>query len=81
MGLFHKRNPKINSRFRELFDNGVNETESEFLDSMNEVVRMVEYDTEYTTNDKLKIYELMSQLCNCSSSDRHKFARKLKRIL
>ncbi len=82
MGLFGgNRDEAIRKRFEEIFEKGSTETESEFLDSLNEITTAVELSETYSTNRKLKIYELLSQLSNCSPKERHKYANKLMRAL
>ncbi len=79
--MFGKKDPAVAAKFDEIFQQGMNQTESEFLDSLNIIVRMVEVNDVYGTNAKLKIYERLTQLANCSPADRHKYARKLRRAL
>ena len=79
--MFGKRDKNVADKFDEIFQQGMNQTESEFLDSLNIIVRMVEVNDVYSTNAKLNIYERLTQLANCSPADRHKYARKLRRIL
>lgn len=81
MGLFQKSNEEIRSKFEEVFNKGSQETESEFLDSLNAITTLVELEDSYSTNRKLKIYELLSQISNCSPKERHKYAKRLLRIL
>ena len=82
MPLFHrKHNSTALKTFQEVFEAGKNETESEFLDSLNEVVRVIEVDKSFTTNEKLHIYELLSQRSNCSPQERQHYAKKLSKAL
>jgi hypothetical protein len=82
MGLFHTdHNPEIPAQFDAIINAGTTETESQFLDSLNEIVKMVEVEDSYGTNAKLKIYELLSQLANCSPSERSKYAGKIRKLL
>ena len=62
MGLFRKHDPKIAAQFAEIIEQGTNQSESEFLDSLNVITRIVETDDSYSTNQKLAIYELLSQI-------------------
>ncbi|MBR2825463.1 MAG: hypothetical protein IKE51_04300 [Solobacterium sp.] len=75
--LFGTKDEAIRKRFMEVFEQGSSVTESEFLDSLNEITTMVVKNETYSTNQKLKIYELLSQLSNCSPKERHKYAKKL----
>ena len=79
--LFGARDEEIRKRFMEVFEQGSSETESEFLDSLNEITTMVVKNETYSTNQKLKIYELLSQLSNCSPKERHKYANKIMNTL
>lgn len=79
--LFGARDEEIRKRFMEVFEQGSSETESEFLDSLNEITTMVVKNETYSTNQKLKIYELLSQLSNCSPKERHKYAKKIMNTL
>lgn len=82
MPLFHrKHNGTALKTFQQVFEAGKNETESEFLDSLNEIVRVIEVDKSFTTNEKLHIYELLSQLSNCAPQERERYARKLSKAL
>ncbi|MBP3892183.1 MAG: hypothetical protein J6D29_08410 [Solobacterium sp.] len=81
MGFFHRHNNGLAKKFEELFEKGVNETESEFLDSLNMITQAVEKDDTYRTNEKLAIYENLSKLSNCLPGDRQKYARKIVRLL
>ncbi|MCR5372266.1 MAG: hypothetical protein K6E41_02235 [Solobacterium sp.] len=79
--MFGGKDKNVADRFEEIFQQGMNQSESEFLDSLNIIVRMVEVNDAYSTGKKLKIYERLTLLANCSPSDRYKYAKKLKRIL
>ena len=83
MGLFSskKHNPQIVKEFEALMVKGASESENEFLDSLNKITTAIEYDDSYSTNDKLKIYELISQISNCAASQRTKYAAQLKKKL
>lgn len=81
MGLFKKHDGKIARAFQRIYEHGKESTESEFLDNLNLIIRAVETDDSYSTNEKLKIYELISQLSNCGPGERNKYALKLIRVL
>lgn len=81
MGLFRKHNNGIAAAFQKVMEHGRRETESEFLDSLNLIVNAVVEDESYTINEKLKIYELLSMIANCSPSQRARYARRLIRVL
>ena len=81
MGLFRRHNNGLAKQFEEIFAKGSNETESEFLDSLNVITEAVEKDDTYSTNEKLKIYETLSKLSNCLPQDRPKYAKRLTRYL
>lgn len=81
MGLFRKHDGSIAKRFDEIFSAGANQAESEFLDSLNEIVKMIEVDSSYSTNEKLKIYEYLSLMNNSSATDRPKIAKKIRKAL
>ncbi len=81
MGLFRKHDGSIAKRFDEIFAAGAKQAESEFLDSLNEIVKMIEVDSSYSTNEKLKIYELLSLMNNSSATDRPKIAKKIRKAL
>ena len=81
MGLFKKHDGSIAKRFDEIFEAGATQAESEFLDSLNEIIKMIEVDSSYSTNEKLRIYELLSLMNNSSSTSRHKIANKIRKAL
>jgi hypothetical protein len=81
MSLFHKHDGRIAQAFDEAFAQGRGESEREFIDSLNPIVVMVEEDAGYSTNEKLRIYELLSKMSNCTPEERPKYAKKLKRAL
>lgn len=82
MGLFSaKHDPRVVERFEQIIEEGKNLDEIEFLDRLNIIVQMVEVDDSYSTNQKLKIYELLSQISNCFPEERAKYARKLVKVL
>ncbi len=82
MGLFHKAHQNgIAEAFDKVYAHGSHETESQFLDSLNLIVKAVELDQTYSTDEKLKIYELLSQLSNCGSDQRDRYAKKLRKVL
>lgn len=79
MGLFRKHDQAILKSFEQIIQEGKSQTESEFLDNLNKVIRLLEVDQTFSTNEKLKIYELLSQLSNCAPKDRTKYANRLIR--
>ena len=81
MGLFKKHDGSIAKRFDEIFEAGATQAESEFLDSLNEIIKMIEVDSSYSTNEKLKIYELLSLMNNSSSTARPKIANNIRKAL
>ncbi|NCB33559.1 MAG: hypothetical protein EOM64_06710 [Erysipelotrichia bacterium] len=83
MGLFGgmKHDEEILKQFDEFISQGASETEIKFLDSMNAIVKLVENEDSYSTNEKLKIYDLFSQLSNCSPTERVKYAAKVRKLL
>ena len=82
MGLFSKKSDRnIAKDFMSLFERGSEESENEFLDSLNAITTAVEEDGSYSTNDKLKIFELISQISNCSPVERTFYAKKLEKLL
>ena len=82
MGLVGgKRHPEIVKLFDEIVQRGSQETEDQFRIHLNDVVRMVELDKNYSTNSKLQIYELLSQLSNCTPKERERYAKKLRKVL
>ena len=54
MGLFKKHDGSIAKRFDEIFEAGATQAESEFLDSLNEIIKMIEVDSSYSTNETPK---------------------------
>ncbi len=82
MGLFHKAHKNgIAEAFDKVYAHGAHETESQFLDSLNLIVKAVELDQTCSTDEKLKIYELLSQLSNCGPDQRDRYAKKLRKVL
>lgn len=76
-----KHNPDVVNQFDQMITQGSSETEGQFLDSMNSIVKLVENEDSFSTNDKLKIYDLFSQLSNCSPSERTRYAKKVRKLL
>ncbi|MCH4208296.1 MAG: hypothetical protein LKF79_08620 [Solobacterium sp.] len=76
-----KHNPDVVNQFDQMIIQGSSETEGQFLDSMNSIVKLVENEDSFSTNDKLKIYDLFSQLSNCSPSERTRYAKKVRKLL
>ncbi len=82
MGLFSKKHdPAVVESFLNIMEQGASLEEVEFLDRLNMIVCTVERDDTYSTNEKLKIYELLSQISNCFPEERAKYAKKLVRVL
>ncbi len=81
MGLFRKHDPAILAEFERVYQDGKHETESQFLESLNGFTVMIEKSKDYSTNSKLLIYELLSQISNCSPSERNRYYKKLKKAL
>ena len=81
MGLFIKHKTGIDQAFKKVMQLGTQVSESEFLDSLNLIVKAVEESDAYKTNEKLKIYELLQQIANCTPQERKKYAKKLISIL
>ena len=73
----NNRNSSIAREFERVYEEGKNLTELAFLQKLNEIVIMVAKDDSFSTNEKLKIYELLSQICNCLPQERPKYASKL----
>jgi len=74
MGLFKKATIQVfAAAFDKVMEHGAKESESEFLDSLNLIVKAIEVDETYSTNEKLKIYELLSQLSNCEADERKRY--------
>jgi hypothetical protein len=78
-GSYH--NEQIRKEFDEMLQNGSSVEENEFLGMTNALINEVAMDDRYSTNSKLKIYDLMGQLCNCAAGDRHRYARKIRKLL
>lgn len=74
-----------NEQTRALFEtsmNGVNTfQEQQLMDAVNETVKKVELDHDYSTKQKLKIYSVLTSLSNCSEKERKKYAKKVKNLL
>lgn len=82
MGLFRKaHNNGLAAGFENMIRNGQNLSEMEFLDHLNEFTKQVIEDQTYSTDDRLAIYELLSQISNCSPADRMRYAKKMIRLL
>ncbi len=82
MGLFGKKhNPEIIELFDHILKNGTHISEDEFRINMNDITYLVEHDKTYSTDEKLKIYELVSQISNCTPAERERYSRKLRRHL
>ena len=81
MGLFHRHNNNIALAFERVMEYGKTETEKEFVDSLNLITNEVAKNDDYTTNEKLKIYELLTIIANYSPSERSRYAKRLVRVL
>ena len=82
MALFGKKhNPEILQLFDHIVKNGTHISEDEFRINLNDVTFLVEHDKTYSTDEKLKIYELISQMSNCTPGERGRYGRKLRKVL
>lgn len=81
MGLFRKHTPGMVAAFDRVVEHGQHETENEFRNHLNLIINAVAKDDTYSTNEKLKIYELMSKLSNCGPNERRKYAKKVHNSL
>jgi len=81
MGLFKKHTPGMVIAFDRVVEHGQQETENEFRDHLNLIINAVAKDDTYSINEKLKIYERMSQLSNCLPKERRKYAKKVHNAL
>ncbi len=79
--MFGRQENEVVKEFRRVYEEGAHETESEFLESLNAFTVIIEKSRDYSTNSKLKIYELLSQISNCSSNERDRYAKKLIKVL
>ncbi len=81
MGLLRRHDNNIALAFERVMEYGKTETEKEFVDSLNLITNEVAKSDDYSTNEKLKIYELLTIIANCSARDRTRYAKKLIRVL
>ena len=82
MGMMHSSaHGAIAEKFHQIFARGGSENEMDFRDDLNGIVKDVELDDGYSTNQKLKIYELLSQIDNCMPDERQKYAKKIEKLL
>lgn len=75
------KNKGIRANFLENMEKAENLSEHDLNDRLNETMVEVEVNENYTTREKLKIYELLSSLSNCEARERNKFIRKLGKAL
>jgi hypothetical protein len=76
-----KHDNKIAEKFQDSVKDLDSMSEQDLLDRMNETIKAVEVDDSYNTNDKLKIYSLITSLSNSEGNDRKKFANKIFKAL
>jgi len=76
-----KHDNKIADKFQDSVKNLDSMSEQELLDRMNETIKTVEINDSYNTNEKLKIYSLITSLSNSEDNDRKKFANKIYKAL
>ncbi|HAE17548.1 MAG: hypothetical protein IKF00_03095 [Solobacterium sp.] len=81
MAIGNKSRAEIVKVYDEIIANGLQETEDQFRASLNDVVRLVELEKSYSTNRKLDIYELLTQISNCTPKERERYGRKIRRLL
>ena len=81
MGLFRRHDNNIAAAFEKVMEYGKYESEKEFVDSLNLITNEVAKSDDYSTNEKLKIYELLTIIANCSSRERGRYAKRLIRVL
>ena len=53
----------------------------DFIDALNPIIVEVELNERYTTSEKLRIFDLFTQMSNCEVRERKKYARKAARLL
>lgn len=75
------KNKEIRANFLENFESAKDFSEHDLNDKLNETMVEVEVNENYTTKEKLKIYELLSSLSNCEEKERNKFVKKLGKAL
>ena len=76
-----KHNPQSRSQFDENMKGLEDFDEQTLLDRLNKTIVTVELDNSYNTDQKLKIYSLISTLSNSEGKQRKKIARKISRAL
>ncbi len=76
-----KHNPQNRSQFDENMKGLEDFDEQTLLDRLNKTIVTVELDNSYNTDQKLKIYSLISTLSNSEGKQRKKIARKISRAL
>ena len=76
-----KHNPEIAKNLIAIAPTCDKITEKELLDNLNPVIVMVEKDDTYSTRAKLKIFSLLTMLCNVEAKDRKKYISKVIRAV
>lgn len=76
-----KHDNKIADKFQDSVKNLDSMSEQELLDRMNDTIKTVEINDSYNTNEKLKIYSLITSLSNSDDNDRKKLASKIYKAL
>lgn len=75
------KNSTIRGEFLENMTDVLKFDEKTLNDKLNITMVAVEKDDDYTAKEKLKIYDLLSQITNCDPKERTKYMKKLGRVL
>ena len=76
-----KHDPKTGAEFLRLMDGCTDMAENDFQNNLKPTILAVELDDSYNTNEKLKIFSLLSSLSNCSENERQKYVKKIYKVL
>lgn len=75
------KNSAIRGEFLENMSDVLELDEKTLNDKLNITMVAVEKDDDYSAKEKLKIYDLLSQITNCEPKERIKYTKKLGRVL
>ena len=76
-----KHNPEIVNRLVPVAGSCDKISEKELLGALNSVIVAIEKDDTYSTRAKLKIFSLLTMLCNVEPKERRKYVRKVMKAV
>lgn len=76
-----KHNPDIQNEFEINMEGYEQFTEEDLVERLNPTILSVEKAENYSIKQRLQIFDLITQISNCSVRERKKFIKKLRKTL